>query len=313
MIEILFGESEAASMKVAKNTKNSKVRILKKVEIYSTVEGEETADGPTAWIGNPPSERKRTGRIEWIEGKASEVICLGFMLDIGDIQKEVDSQYRQNMIYSMYAQNQWDQSSEMIEELKQVGEQYRKEWDKLIEYLENRETIRIWYSDSPYSLCGFYWLCYALRKYENDIFTVKFPKYRQLSEHMITSYNGWGEVPAEELSQFLTYQRKLTALEKKMFGNFWSELKEDNSPLRAVISGKLTGVPKDFYDFLIRKHLTDKPVKEGRVIGNILGYHQLGIGDWWYAFRIEEMIKSGEIKVVEDSKSKYARLICRGK
>lgn len=299
MIEVLFGESEADAMKVAKS---SKVTII----------GEKT-DGPTAWIGNPSPERKRAKKIEWVQGKPSEVVCLGFMLDIGDIQKDVYSQYRQDLIFSMYAQNQWNQSPVMLEELKQVGEQYRKEWNKLFEYLENLETIRIWYSDSPYSLCGFYWLCYVLRNYENNIFTVKLPRYQQLSDDMITCYSGWGEVSAEEFGQFLTYQKKLTVSEKETFGYLWSKLKEDNSPLRAVINGKLTGVPEDFYDFLIMKHLTDEPVEEGIVIGSILGHDPLGIGDYWYAFRIEELIKSRKIKVVKNSKEKYERTICRKK
>lgn len=30
----------------------------------------------------------------WIEGSVQEVVCLGFMLDIGDIKEPVDSLYR---------------------------------------------------------------------------------------------------------------------------------------------------------------------------------------------------------------------------
>lgn len=84
---------------------------------------------------------------------------------------------------------------------------------------------------------------------------------------------------------------------------------EDNSPLRAVINGKMTGVPEDFYDFLIWKRLTGKPVKQVRLIGDILGYDSLGVGDWWYAGRIQHHILQGRIKVVEDSEKPYARII----
>ena len=69
MIEVLFAESEAASMKTAKST----VITIK-------------TDGPTAvWSAGKklPPKREHTG---WIEGTAEEVICLGFMLDIGDIR-----------------------------------------------------------------------------------------------------------------------------------------------------------------------------------------------------------------------------------
>lgn len=87
-------------------------------------------------------------------------------------------------------------------------------------------------------------------------------------------------------------------------------MQEDNSPLRAVVNGKLIGVPEDFYDFLIWKRITRKPIKEARLIGDILGYNQLGVGDWWYAKRIDYLIQSGKIKIIEDSENKYARVIC---
>lgn len=101
MIEILFSEGEAASMKVAKN----------KIVIG-------TVDGPTSvFIAGKkvPPQKPFTG---WIEGTAQEVICLGFMLDIGDIKEPVDSGYRKELIYSMYAQNQWEQDSEWDNEMK---------------------------------------------------------------------------------------------------------------------------------------------------------------------------------------------------
>ena len=95
-----------------------------------------------------------------------------------------------------------------------------------------------------------------------------------------------------------------------MYAMAWSELVEDNSPLRAMVNGKLTGVPADFYDFLIWKRLTEKPVKQCRLIGDILGRDPLNVGDWWYAARIEHHIAQGRIRVTEDSGQKYARTIC---
>lgn len=118
MIEVLFGESEAASMKVAKNT---------------VVSG--TTDGPTSvWrIGKKKPPEKEKG--EWIEGTSDEVICLEFMLDIGNIKEKVDSEYRKNLIYSMYAQEQWDGNEDMIEELQKLGDRYCNELRRL--YLGN--------------------------------------------------------------------------------------------------------------------------------------------------------------------------------
>ena len=292
MIEVLFGESEAASMKAAKSMKivgyvNGPTSVL--------VTGKET-----------PPERTFAG---WVEGTSEDVVCLGFMLDIGNIKEPIDSPYRKNLIYSMYAQNQYVKNPEIDQELKLTGEVYLNELLRLKEYLENGETIRVWYSDTPYSICGFYSLCQILQKYKNEIHIVKLPEY-MVRKTSIRSYRNWGEVSAEEFAEFLTYESVLTKEEVRMYAQLWTELTEDNSPLRAMINGKVTGVSEDFYDFLIWKRLTRKPIKEARLIGDILGCFQIGMGDWWFARRIEHFIQQDKIKVINDSENKYARVIC---
>lgn len=292
MIEVLFGESEAASMKAAKSMKivgyvNGPMSVL--------VTGKET-----------PPERTFAG---WVEGTSEDVVCLGFMLDIGNIKEPIDSPYRKNLIYSMYAQNQYVKNPEIDQELKLTGEVYLNELLRLKEYLENGETIRVWYSDTPYSICGFYSLCQILQKYKNEIHIVKLPEY-MVRKTSIISYRNWGEVSAEEFAEFLTYESVMTKEEVRMYAQLWTELTEDNSPLRAMINGKVTGVSEDFYDFLIWKRLTRKPIKEARLIGDILGCFQIGMGDWWFARRIEHFIQQDKIKVINDSENKYARVIC---
>ena len=94
-----------------------------------------------------------------------------------------------------------------------------------------------------------------------------------------------------------------------MYAFLWTELTEDNSPLRAVINGRIMGVPVDFYDFLIWKRLSCRPVKEAGLIGDILGYFRPGVGDWWFAERIDYYIQQGKIRVIEDSENKYVRMV----
>lgn len=290
MIEVLFGESEAASMKVAKNT---------------VVAGK--TEGPiSVWIAGKKEPPKKG---EWIEGTPDEVICLGFMMDIGNIKENVDSEYRKNLIYSMYAQDQWGGNEDVELELQKMGDFYCNELQRLQEYLAEGEPIRVWYSDAPYSMCGFYYLCSILQKYENEIHTVKLTKYRIGSQKLVFCQN-WGDVAAEEFAGFLTYEQELSREEIRVNSILWSELREDNSPLRAVVNGKVLGVPEDFYDFLIWKNITKKPIKEARLIGNLLGKNQISISDLWYAKRIDFFIQQGKIAVIEDSENKYARTIC---
>lgn len=292
MVEILFGESEAASMKAAKN----------KIVIGSV-------DGPTSvWIAGKKTPPKKPF-AGWVEGTAEEVICLGFMLDVGNIREPVDSLYRKKLIYSTYAQSQWEQDDEIEKELEKAGDVYVKELLRLKRFLDNGEAVRIWYSDAPYSRCGFYNLCQILREYANEIRVVKLPEY-VVQGKTITSYKNWGEVAAEEFAVFLSCERSFSKEEVRLYASLWSDLAEDNSPLRAVVNGRVLGVPEDFYDFQIWKEITCQPIKEARLIGDILGCSQISVGDWWYAKRIEYYIKQGKIRVVEDSENKYARMIC---
>lgn len=256
MIEVLFGESEAGSMKVAKNT----------VVISKT-------DGPTSvWVAGKKKvpEREDSG---WIEGTSSEVICMGFLLDIGDIKEKADSRYRKDLIYSMYAQGQWGKDAEMDEELSELWGCYCNELNRLKDYLEDGEPIRVWYSDAPYSLCGLYYCCSIFQSYKNEIQVVKLPKYKVRS-NCIVNYQNWSEIAAEQFAGFLPSAKSLTREEIQMYAMLWSEL------------------------------------KEARLIGDILGRNQISIGDWWYAKRIDYFIEQKKINVIEDLENKYGRMIC---
>ena len=79
MVDVLFAESEAASMKFAGNKK---------------------------------------------------VVCLGFMLDVGDIKEQLDSQYRKNLIYSVYRQDEPHKNSTLQ---KEIDDEYKKKGDHFIE------------------------------------------------------------------------------------------------------------------------------------------------------------------------------------
>lgn len=292
MIEVLFAESEVASMKDVKN---------------AVLTGK-TAGLVAVWSARKKkaSKKEHTG---WIEGTPEEVICLGFLLDIGDIRENVNSAYRKTLIHDLYTQEAWGKNPEVDAEFWNLADIYVRELQRLKNYLKKGETIRIWYSDAPYSVCGFYHVCSILSEANNQIRVVKLPEHIVRGSEVI-SYQHWGEVAAEEFAGFLPYERELSREEVRMYRALWMELQEDNMPLRAVINGKVMGVGEEFYDFLIWKELSQKPIKEARLIGNILGKYPISIGDWWYAKRIQQFIEQGNIKVMEDSENSYARRIC---
>lgn len=265
MIEVLFGKSEAASMKAAK----SRVSIVH-------------ADGPTAVFCAGKKKLLEREHCGWVEGMADEVICLDYALDQGNLKQRI----------------------------KEIETRCPAELLRLKEYLSDGEEIRIWYSNAPYARCGFYHLCSVLRKYKNQVWTVRLPESRVYADHTV-SYSNWGEVAAEEFAGFLPDAEAFSPRELRRYDALWQELVEEGSPLRAVVNGRVVGVPEDFYDFLIWKRLTRTPVKEARLIGDILGYYPIGVGDAWYAGRINRLIAEGKICVLEDEfQREYARVIC---
>ena len=262
MIEVLFGESEAAAVK---------------------------AQG---------------------ENSEHDVICLGFALDIGDINKPVTGEYREKLLYELMYQKQWGSDRKMKAELKNLGSTYAEELARLRVYIEAGEPIRIRYSSAPYSMCGLMWLCGELNGSKSTVSVVRLPQITVNGDTAVT-YSSWGEVDPNVSGRFLDWERVLSATEIAAYAQQWNKLKYENAPLRAVVNGSVISVPANFYDFLIFKDLGDRPVREAQLIGKILNDNQIGIGDWWYARRIEKLIAQGRIKIIENSPRKYERLIAK--
>ena len=258
--------------------------------------GESEAGAVKAAIRNEKSER--------------DVICLGFALDVGDIQKPITGEYRSKLLYSLLYQKQWGADREMKAELKNLGNTYSEELSRLRGHIDDGEPIRIRYSSAPYSMCGLMWLCSELNGCQNTVSAVRLPNITVNGDTAVT-YSSWGEVEPNGLGRFLDWERVLSSAEIAAYAQNWNRLKYENAPLRAVVSGSVISVPASFYDFLIFKDLGDRPIREAHLIGKILNENQLGIGDWWYARRIDKLIDQKRIKIIENSPRKYERLIAK--
>lgn len=291
MIEVMFGESEGGAMKMAKN--------YKKPDYHNG-----------GWFGNKPSKEEFDKMFEGkaVGGNSSEVVCLPFMLDIGDINQPIDSEYRKNLILEMYTINGRDDLN-TIKGLEESWEKYLMELERLKDHASKSEELRLWYSNAPYSLCGFTYVCHLLTQYNCKLSVIKLPPYMQLSDNEIQFYTSWNEMDAGKFYKFLPLENELSPCELRSFASDWTELKEEHSTLRAFVNGKLIGVPEDFYDHVIRKEIPEGEFIMARLIGNVLGKHPLGIGDWWYAKRINTMIEQGELEVVEKQKDLYRQVL----
>lgn len=243
----------------------------------------------------------------------SDVVCLGVMADIGDIGEPMFGEYRYKLLYRMLYQEQWGADLRAKPQLKELGKHYAREYLRLKNALKNGEPVRLWLSDAAFAKCGLLWLSGLLERYNAEVYAVELSRFNEQNasqaESSFVTYKSWGECSPQDIVKALPLSRRVSSLELSGNGLKWYSLVRENSPLRAVISGEVVSVPVNFYDFLIWRYLGDKPIKKAFLIGKILGENPICLPDWWLAYRIEHFIRRKSIIVIEDNKSRYARII----
>jgi hypothetical protein len=261
-----------------------------------------------SYIGKKPTKAELEKHFEGkaVGGNSHDVVNIGFSLDIGDISGAIDGNERQNIFQKLWGRFDFEDK-----EREQFFQDQRKDMEKLLSAAKEGIPIRIWKSNAPYSDCGFHFVCNLLRSIDCNISVVPLPKYNLISENEIIEYSHWGEVEAGKFYQFLPLEKQLTQIEKRVVSDHWNELTAENAPLRAVLNGKLTSVPENFYDFIITQNLPDNNFIMARFIGKLLGEYSLGISDSWYAFRIDKMIEENKLIVIEnkDTSHPYGKVL----
>lgn len=278
MLEVVFSDSAKGGMRWAKNY--NKDRLL---------------GGTPAYSGSAPSPEELEELYEGqaIEGSSQDVVCIGFNLDIGDIACVLDSEERGKAYGRILGGFSLDE-----EDLEQFFRLQQEDLEKLIAAATTGEPIRVWKSNTPSSACAFAFTCDVLRDITCRISVISLPEYLEAADGTLHEYVDWAEVPAGKLYQFLPLARELSVIEKRLQSDLWRGLRTENAPLRAVVNGQLISVPEDFYDHILMKSIPDDEFVMARLIGNILGRYQLGIGDGWYGMRINQMIEANRLAVI---------------
>lgn len=310
MIEILFSESAAGSMKLAKDLKaiaGEAFGILFHTDDGHMPTGEELA---RERVRVEEERRKKFENAIPVEGTSLDVAYFPLSLSMGDISAPLSgcrAEYLQSLVLiggTAFGNVGTEMMDAALESLKKVRSA-----------LAGGQPIRIWYSSNPDELCG---LCHILTLLpENaDIRVVELPEYEVL-EGEVRSYCGWGSIEPTDLGRFQALERKLTDTEQRHFTGLWRELETENGPLRAVVNGKLCTVDDNFYDTFILRELEKQPEEfhEGRLIGTILGKYPLGLSDSLIALRIEEWISQGMLTPLtepEQMRPIYHRYLKKG-
>jgi hypothetical protein len=230
-----------------------------------------------------------------VPGRPRDVVCIGHNLDIGDISGEFDGDTRRNEFVRLFGAVRFEDG-----EVERFFESQRADLQKTLLAAKNGEPIRAWKSSAPRSACAFAFLCDALRDIDCEFSVVALPDIFESPDGAPHSLTAWSEVPAGQFYSFLPLEREISAAEKRLSGGLWNELKAENAPLRALVNGRLISVPEDFYDHILIKNIPDGEFLMSRLIGTVLGKYALGVGDGWYALRLEKMIAANMLEVIAD-------------
>ncbi len=295
MKEIVFNDSTRGSMKVAQRWDVD--RMLK--------------DSPSAFFGKRPSDEEL--RCMWageaLGGNTQDVLGLSFCLDMGDISGDVTGPRRAEEIRKLWGE--W-----MLEsDFRQCMESWAEDLVSAKAAAKSGEKLRVWTSNAPASACGLRHLLWEIRDCDCPVSVIELPKNWENGDGTVTQYMDWGEVQPGHFARFLPLERQLGKDERRVLAGEWSAAKQENAPLRALVNGRLLGVPEDFYDHLLYRRMPEGPFRMARLIGDTLGYYQVGIGDGWYALRLRAMIDRGELRIVEsgDGEHPYRMMLCKAR
>ena len=184
MIEILFTESAAGSMKMAKGIKNiagSSTAVL----IINDDGSNPTAEELERERAKVEEEyRRKCENAVAVEGTARDVVCFPLNLSMGDISKPFSDERAEYL-----------QSTVLIggPNFAEIGAELMATARRSLTRVQTAaEPVRIWTSRNPDEACGFCHILTCLPA-DADIRVVELPQMEVLDGEMRT-YTGWGEI-----------------------------------------------------------------------------------------------------------------------
>lgn len=297
MIEIVFTDSACGALKTAQSFGKGEYHGGCIGVFVSHSDGTEPTQAEVDEMTRKFEEQQRQ---KWeqavpLDGKASDVYGLHLGLSYGNIQDPLCLQERLIAMQTLLCCWNEDMQQEFTDLILQVG----KDRQTILDRIAAGEDVRVWYSDDPDELCGFYWLMDQLRllpEGHGAIYAIKMP-YIVENENNVRRYHGWGEVEPGEFHRFLPLAVEVSDFVRRYYGNEWKRLQNENTVLRASVNGKLSSVPENLYDIYILQEIDKQPdtFKEAIVVGNVLGKHGLSISDGYIHNRIDKFVADGKL------------------
>lgn len=121
----------------------------------------------------------------------------------------------------------------------------------------------------------------------------------------IAYFSAVGEVAPNLMPYFYQHRRQLTETEQAQLLSDWKRLQEENTPLRAMVDGRVQSVPADFYDEAILSRFKETEEEVCMIIGRSIAHidQKMGnrVGDMFVFSRIRALAQAGKIQIVRDA------------
>lgn len=297
MIEIVFTDSACGSLKQAQNFGKGEYHAGCIGVFVSHDDGTEATQ---AEIDEALREAEARQRSAWekavpLGGQPGDVFGLSLGLSFGDIRDPLSVDARLEAFQTLFSF--WD--PEIEADMRDLIRQTAEDLAQIRRRIAAGEDARIWYSDVPDELCGFYWLMDRLRDLPDGhgtLYAVKQPQFWESGDE-IRSFSGWGCIELGEFYRYTGLAAPVSDQMRRHYANIWREIQEENSLIRAEINGRLRSAPEDLYDRYIQQEIDAQPeeFREAMVIGNVLGKYLPGISDGYLHYRIETMVQAGKL------------------
>lgn len=302
MIEIVFSDSACGSLKVAQHYGEGEYQDGCIGVFVSHADGSKPTKEE---VEAARREAKEKARLAWesatpLGGDTADIYGFNLVLSVGDISENQPGIKRQQTLEQLYSVFPNDVGHQAAQEM---FKRVKKDLKTVQERAAVGESLRIWYSNQPDEMCGLYWFMGQLNQWKvhsEQVYIVKLPEWEADEKGNIVQKIGWGQVAPGEWHRYLALQKPVLRVFVQSCASHWQELQRENAPLRATLNGHLISVPETLYDDFIFRVIEaeGEEFQEAKVIGRVIGKYQLGIGDSWIAFRIEEMIREGKLAAV---------------
>ena len=295
MIEILFSDSAAGSMKCARGYGRGP---FPGGTMGIILDGDATpAERAEALARAEEQERKKWEAAVPFDAAGQDILGFSLGLSAGDIRGDFWEGRREVLDrLSPYPM------AEKQEAIRSSIHRGKETVAAFLDRVKGGEALRVWYGGQPEDLCGLCWLMAELENasWQGELWLVRLPEWEAGEGESLVRLSSWGDIGPGQWGGYLYRQEKAPALLPRALAREWRRLREENAPLRAVISGQVCSVGEDFYDPFLLAELAAMPEEflGGALIGQTLGKHPLGMGDGWLALRIEELERQGVLETV---------------